>query len=176
MTWNDLKWNKNTEYICNKARKKLWILHHLHSLKLTFQQMFDVYTKEVRTVLEFAAPVWHSSLTKKQISEIENIQKLAFRIILGTAYPGYSGACAKFGTNTLEKRRPEICYRFAKKNLNSERNLFLKSSERPGLRRRTNVVREYKCNKARFQRSSLPFLASMLNSRSWTRAIYSSCT
>ena len=63
---HDLKWNKNTEYICNKARKKLWILRRLHSLKLTFQQMFDVYTKEVRTVLEFAALVWHSSLTKKQ--------------------------------------------------------------------------------------------------------------
>ena len=28
--------------------------------------MFDVYIKEIRSILEFAVPVWHSGLTRKQ--------------------------------------------------------------------------------------------------------------
>ena len=41
---------------------------------LSTQEMFDVYIKEIRSVLELAVPVWHSGLTKSQITKIENIQ------------------------------------------------------------------------------------------------------
>ena len=159
----DLKWSKNTDFICSKARRKLWILRRMQSLDLSRGELFDVYRKEVRTVLEFAVPVWHSGLTKKQISEIEAVQKLAFRIILGGSYQRYSDACALLDTQTLEQRRLEICLRFAKKNVESENSLFSKPTTLPSLRRRSKVVQEYKCHKARFQRSSLPFLASLLN-------------
>ena len=65
---HDLRWSKNTEYICGKARKKLWILHRLDKLGLSPQKLFDVYTKEIRSMLELAVPVWHSGLTKLQSS------------------------------------------------------------------------------------------------------------
>ena len=55
----------------------------MQTLELSKQELFDVYQKEVRSVLEYAVPVWHSGLTRKQVSEIEAIQKMAFRIILG---------------------------------------------------------------------------------------------
>ena len=71
----DLKWNKNTSYICQKARSKLWILRRLLKVELDINQMFDVYSKEIRSILEMAVPVWHSGLTRQQSSEIENIQK-----------------------------------------------------------------------------------------------------
>ena len=128
-------------------------------------ELYDVYQKEVRSILEFAAPVWHSGLTKKQTSDIESIQKLAFKIILGKSFSNYSDACVKFRTGTLEQRRLEICYRFASKNLESNHCLFTKVDPHPGLRKRSRIVREYKCNKRKFQRSSLPYLAALLNSR-----------
>ena len=68
---DDLQWATNTEYICTKARRKLWILRRMLCLKLTKAEMFDIYTKEIRSILEFAVPVWHSGLTRKQVSEIE---------------------------------------------------------------------------------------------------------
>ena len=34
---HDLKWAKNTAYICNKARRKLWILSRMQFLDLTKQ-------------------------------------------------------------------------------------------------------------------------------------------
>ena len=162
---NDLKWAKNTEFICTKARQKLWILRRMLKLKLTEYELFDVYQKEVRTILEFAVPVWHSALTRKQTSEIESIQKQAFKIILGKSFYSYSDACAKFSTGSLEQRRLEICHRFALKNLDSNQSLFTRVDLHPGLRKRSRIVTEYKCNKRKFQRSSLPYLASLLNSR-----------
>ena len=42
---DDLKWAKNTEFICTKARRKLWILRRMLCLKLTKSEMFDIYTE-----------------------------------------------------------------------------------------------------------------------------------
>ena len=79
---DDLKWKQNTSFICLKARQKLWTLKRMKLLYLNEIELFDVYKKEIRSVLEYFAPVWHSSITKKQTSEIENIQKVAFKLIL----------------------------------------------------------------------------------------------
>ena len=149
--------------MCMKARKKLWTLKRMQLLHLTEKELFDVYTKEIRSILEYAASVWHSSITRKQISEIESIQKLAFRLILQNRYTGSSRACAMFQTLTLEQRRQEICERFAIKNLKSANSMFeiLPSDSR--LRNKSIRVKEYKCHTRRFQRSTLPFLASVIN-------------
>ena len=64
---DDLKWKNNTNYIVAKARGKVWILRRLAPLCLTFKELFDVYVKEVRSVLEYAVPVWHSGLTKSEV-------------------------------------------------------------------------------------------------------------
>ena len=159
----DLKWRKNTTYICNKARKKLWLLRRMKLLGLSKHELFDVYIKEVRSILEFAVPVWHSSLTKKQRSEIESVQKLAFRLIAGK-YESYSDACVQFHTTTLEERRLDLCLRFTKKNVNDDENcLFSKYTPPRSLRDRGRIVAEYRCNKSSFQRSSLPFLSKLIN-------------
>ena len=99
---DDLKWEKNTEYICSKARQRLWVLRRLNQHNFSQFQLFDVYQKEIRSILEMCAPVWHSSLTKSQSRKIENIQKLAFKIILKNQYQSYTHACTLLGTDTLK--------------------------------------------------------------------------
>ena len=71
---DNLKWYKNTYYICQKARGKLWLLRRMLKLNLDTHKMFDVYCKEVRSILELAVPVWHSFLTVKESADIERIQ------------------------------------------------------------------------------------------------------
>ena len=161
---DDLKWKRNTEYIVSKARRKIWILRRLLHLDLSIFDLFNVYTKEIRSLLEFAVPVWHSSLTRKQSTSIEAVQKLAFRIILRNRYTDYFHACATFETETLEQRRHKLCINFAKKNVKSEHCLFTFPTHTVNLRQRKQKVNEFKFNTRRFQRSSLPFLASLLNS------------
>ena len=81
MVMEDLRWKVNTQYICTKASHKLWVLRRLKKLNLDEDKLVDVYKKEVRSILEYAAPVWHSGLTRQQSGQIERIQKQAFRVI-----------------------------------------------------------------------------------------------
>ena len=160
----NLSWGKNTTYICDKARQKIWMLRRMVKLGLDKLTMYDVYTKEVRSILELAVPVWHSGLTKHQSMEIERIQKISFKIILGTNYISYKQACKHLAAQTLEERREKLCLKFARKNLKSENCMFTKIGANVNTRQRTKLVKEYKCRTGRFQRSSMPYLAKLLNS------------
>ena len=161
---DNLKWEKNTEFICTKARQKLWVLRRLDQHHFSQWQLYDVYQKEIRSILEMCAPVWHSSLTKSQSGKIENIQKLAFRIILKNNYQNYANACTLLGTETLKERRVKLCTKFALKNLDSSHSFFKKvDPQAPQTRNKKKVV-EFKCNTNRFYRSSLPYLSRLINS------------
>ena len=160
----DLKWKSNTNFIVSKARGKMWMLRRLLHFNLSSFELFDVYTKEVRSILEYAVPVWHPGLTRKQSSEIEAVQKTSFKIILRQRYSDYTSACAFFKTDTLEERRQQLCLRFARKNMKSDFSFFTPASNNFNLRNKKKKVNEFKCRTTRFQRSSLPYLASILNS------------
>ena len=160
----DLRWFQNTKYICDKARSKLWILRRMKVLELNQFQLFDVYIKEIRSILEMAVPVWHPCLTKLQTREIENIQKISFKIILQHRYKSYELACNTFNTVTLEERRTQLCYRFAKKNLKSDHSYFTQITTNVKTRQNSTIrVKEVKCNFGRFSKSSIPYLARLLN-------------
>ena len=147
------------------ARQKLWIIQRALPLNFSQNELFDIYTKEVRSILEYGVPVWHSSISRKEVADIEAVQTFVFRIILGNRYSSYSDAFNFLGTQTLEQRRQQICLRFVSKNLASENCLFTLSTQNEKLRPRKQKVNEFKCNTNQFQRSSLPYLAQLANSQ-----------
>ena len=51
---DDLKWGRNTEYICSRAFKKMWSLRRMKVLDIEPYVILDVYIKEIRSVLELA--------------------------------------------------------------------------------------------------------------------------
>jgi hypothetical protein len=67
----------------------------------------------VRSQLEQSAVVWHLSLTEENISDLERVQKLAVKIILGQKYQNYE----KLGIETLEERKKNLMYQIFKKVL-----------------------------------------------------------
>ena len=160
---NDLRWKKNTDYICERATKKLWTLRRLKSFHLDPYQIFDVYCKEVRSLLEMAVPVWHSSLTKYQSKQIENIQKTAFKIILGQNFINYEVACTLLNTEPLELRRYQLCVKFSKKDIKKTNTLFTINKQSNLTRTKPKVVKEYQCRTTRFEKSSIPYLSKLLN-------------
>ena len=100
-----------------------------------------------------------------RLKEIESIQKLAFKIILGPAYVTYEAACKYFHTFTLEQRRHNICLKFVNKNIESDNSLFEPSyPHNRNLRPRKAKVKELRCNTVRFQKSSIPYLSTLANS------------
>ena len=64
---NDLKWERNTHFICTKAYRKIWILRRLKQLDIEPLYILEVYLKEIRSILELAVPAWHSGLTNNQL-------------------------------------------------------------------------------------------------------------
>ena len=114
--------------------------------------------------MEMAVPVWHSGLTNQQTADIESIQKVAMRIILQNKYTNYELACETLTAQTLAERRVKLCTKFARKNLRSENSFFTKVGTNVETRQRSDMVKEFKCNFGRYFKSSLPYLARLLNS------------
>ena len=117
---SDLKWHENTKHIVKKAFAKIWMLRRLKSMGASRKTLLDVYSKHVRSVVEFAAVVWTSGVTKECITQIERVQKSAFAIILAQDYISYNHACELLDMKTLSERREILSYHFA-----------LKASEHP---------------------------------------------
>ena len=159
---DNLKWDANTQYICSKAIKRMWTLRRLKSLGADLQCLKDVYEKEIRSILEFAVPVWHNSISKKNEHDLERVQKTAFNILGVTQKLPYADACASLGLPPLCDRRNQLSINFAKKELKKVDSIF-----EPGIRRNTrsggDLVKTFKCRTKRFQNSSLPSLSEMNN-------------
>ena len=47
---SDLKFSQNTQYIVQKAFKRIWMLRRLKNLGASESQLLDVYTKQIRSV------------------------------------------------------------------------------------------------------------------------------
>ena len=74
--------------------------------------------------------MWHSSLTKSEANQIENVQKTAFKVILGPNYISYEVACTLLNTEPLELRRTQLCIKFAKKDIKKSNTLFIKKNSK----------------------------------------------
>ena len=79
---SDLKWTHHVDFMCKKALKKTWFLRRLKILDLEMDLLLDFYLKEIRSVLEYGVPVWHSGLPKILSEKIERVQKICVSIIL----------------------------------------------------------------------------------------------
>ena len=163
MITNNLSWQCNTDYICQKAMKKMWILRSMKKSGLSYKELLDAYCKEVRSILELAVPVWHSGLTKKQQSQIERIQKVALTIILGENYSSYDVACTLAEMEPLGSRRENMCLKFIKKNILSSAPLLTPCKTSSITRSKRKIVNEYFCRTESFKKSSLPYLARLAN-------------
>jgi len=68
------------------------------------------YVTVIRTVLEYACPVWHSSLTAEQTKALESLQRRAMRVIFQDN--DYTMSRIRAGLETLESRRDQLTERF----------------------------------------------------------------
>ena len=76
-----IKLNENTNYICSRASKRLYHLKQLRRAGVNSVDLLAFYKSVIRSVLEYAFPVWHTSQTVADSSRIESIQRRAMKII-----------------------------------------------------------------------------------------------
>ena len=165
---NDLKWTRNTEYICKKAYKKMWTLRRMKVLDIEPSVILDVYLKEIRSVIELAVPAWHSGLTQKHAADIERVQRVAVAIILSDCMTGkcdlsYDMGLVILDIEPLDVRREKLCKTFAKKTLKSKHSdMFKENGNHHFTRNKPDYVIP-KCNTKRFFNSPQNYLTRLLN-------------
>ena len=77
---SDLKWEANTQYIVTKCNSKVWTIRRIKKLGASMDDLLDIYCKQIRSLLEYAAPVWNSALTGEDVTALERVQKIVLHI------------------------------------------------------------------------------------------------
>ena len=122
-------------------------------------ELVDMYVKIVRSIVELAVPVWHSSLTMDEIHDIERVQKCALRVILGDEYQSYPCALKTCNLESLEMRRDKLCTKFA---LKAEKHAMYKNWFKVRTYDRTRLKDKYEQVRARTER--LKPISNLVNS------------
>ena len=134
-------------------------------MKLDPEFILDYYSKEVRSLAEQGVPIWNSGLNKSQVKEIEKIQKVALKIILGQQYESYTSACLRFGLQKLSVRRLEISTKFAIKLYKSKRceEFFSPAVRNVNTRSEGPLLLEDRCNTRRCYGAPHNYLTRLVN-------------
>ena len=151
----DLSQSKRVTVIPSFSLVRFYLIHPL----------VDVYIKQVRSLLEFAAVVWHPSLRNDDRLRIERVQKSALCIILGENYRSYKSALKEVQLESLFSRRNRLCKKFAKKSMKSSKfSKWFKPNDR---RSSTRLIKPKFCEVVfrteRFRRSPISYLTEILN-------------
>ena len=162
---SDITWTSHVEDMVTRATKKLWVLVRFRSLGASTQQLLTVHISRVRSTLESAAQVFHSGLTKLLSAKIEMVQKKALAIVLANSYTNYESALLSLNIERLDVRREKLCLSFALKCVRSHRHkhMFPLNPTTRSNMRNTKAYMEPKCNTSRYFKSTIPYLARLLN-------------
>ena len=118
---------------------------------------------KIRSILEYAAPVFTSMLTQKNISDIERIQKTVLKVLLQEDYISYNNACNIMMTTSLEQLRENLSLKFALSCLSNLKHLFKQRQSRFYSIRNIRSYEEPCCNSKRYYTSPIPYLTRLLN-------------
>ena len=103
---SDLSWSEHVNYIVSKASKRMFVLFQLIKSGVKLADIVVVYCSIIRSILEYACPVWHCGLSKAQADEIESVQRRCMRALLPDI--SYDEALVIFGLERLDVRRERI--------------------------------------------------------------------
>ena len=162
---SSLRWDSNTANMVTRAMSKMWLLRRMKLLNLEPQLIFDYFTKEVRPLVEQGVVDWNSGLTKAQRSDLERIQKVALKIILGDEYTSYDNACNYFNIGELNDRRLQLCTNFAVKLFKSDRRpeFFQPPDNSLNTRNDKPLVKENTCRTKRCFNAPHNYLSRLVN-------------
>ena len=163
---DQLCWDRNTEELSKKCYKRMQLLNTAASFTSNRVELKDIYLTYIRSIAEQSAVVWHSSLSRKNRRDLERIQKVAVRLIMGKNYKNYIHSLKALNLDSLDERRKTLCLRFAKNCLKNEKmkKLFpIKRSKHNMKKRNARKFQTKQINSKRYEKSALPFMTKLLN-------------
>ena len=107
---SDLTWSKHVKEITKKASSRMYLLSQAKHVSMTSHDRIELYKSLIRPVVEYACPVWHSSLPKYLEQSLESIQIRALRSIFPEHT--YEEALLEARLPSLADRREELTLDF----------------------------------------------------------------
>jgi len=100
---SNLDWTKQIDYICLKANQRLGILRKNYMLQ---RQTLDIlYKLTVRSIFDYALPVYFNSLKITEKDRLDRIQYRAAKLVTGTLnYTNKSKLYQELGWETVQAR------------------------------------------------------------------------
>ena len=152
-----LNWNSHISYISTKASRRLFALRRLKPI-LRPDELHDVYCGLIRSILEYASPVF-VGLNKKQEAKLQRLDNRAHRLIFNEHRGSERKRTCVCEKDWMRQRRQD-------QSLNLFKEIIETASHTLHLRlpkRRTNrFLLEY-CRTSQRQLSFLPFCCLMWN-------------
>ena len=141
------------------------ILKKLYKFSVPVEELMNIYCLYIRSVAEQSSVVWSSSLTVGQHYDLERVQKVALRIILGDDYSSYENSLELTGLEKLQARRSALSLNFAKKCTKNERasDMF---PLKPNHNLNTRMQDKYavtRCRTGRLAKSAITAMQVQLN-------------
>ena len=163
---NDLSWDLNTDNIVKKANGRMELLRKVASFTTNQEELKNINILFIRSLLEQSAPVWHSSLTDENLSDLERVQKTAVKLILGERYLEYDRALRKLDLESLHERRETLSLVFAKKSSRNakSRSMFPKNEKMHLMdTRKPEIFKVQHANTEQLRKSSIIYMQNLLN-------------
>ena len=122
----DLTWNAQIMEVTKKAAKRLYFLVQLKRARVPQKDLCLFYITCVRSVIDYAAPVFHHALPAYLSQELERVQKRAMRIIC----PGieYQQALALMNLPTVAEHHHNICTGTFESIMSDQNRLHIRAS------------------------------------------------
>ena len=167
---SDLKTISNTEYICQKAYKRMWLIRRLKTLGCPIPELIEVLKQQIVSICEFGAAYWGCMITKQESNMIERCLKTGLHVIFQDQYISFSHCLQLAKMSSLKVRRIAIISKFSK---NAQRNpkykKWFSASEEPTEAARTRqagarpLLKPVQCRTQRFERSPIPVMTRLLS-------------
>ena len=139
------------------------MIRRLKNLGLNRASLLQVFTMQIRSLLEFGAVVWHSMLTDQNSKAIERVQKTALAVILGPCYVCYKNALAQTDLERLDERRAKLSLSFARKAAKHPLHSSWFKMPQENAHMNTRSIIPAKATTQRLLKSPIPYLTHLLN-------------
>ena len=140
------------------------LLRQVWSFGSTIKEMVHLWIIYCRSVLEQSCVVWHSTLSKKNIEDLERTQKSL--LVLQNNYINYNNALLKLDIISLTERRKKLNLQWAKKGINegTSTDLFPVNKKFHQMQtRKEEKFQIYKYNTERTKKSSINYMRHLMN-------------
>ena len=104
---NNLTWNHHIDDVVKKVNKRLYFLKQLKRAKVPCKSLATFYTSCIRSVIDYAIPVFYHALPQYLQNDLERLERRAMAIIVPTE--GYSNALNIRGIPSLKDHHEQLC-------------------------------------------------------------------